>query len=597
MSATTKKAEVSRYVTKANLASAFFENAAVLGDKPLLFHKSKGKWTGKSWDEVADSVRRLAGALVAAGIKPRDRVLISAENRPEWAIADLAVMSIGAIVVPAYTTNTEDDHVYIMEHSGALIAITSGGLLASRVALAASRVQHMRMLITMDPDTKLPNLGERTVYRWQDLLTETEPLANIDSRIAAQDSDDTCCFVYTSGTGGRPKGVMLTHRSIQACINASIEILNEGGVGENQRFLSLLPLSHSYEHTAGMHLPIQTKSEVWYCESAEQIGANLQEVSPSLMTAVPRLYDVLHERIMRSIRTKGGFSETLFMETIRLGRKRLEGRTLLPHEFFLDLFLEKLIRQKIQVRLGGKLKYFISGGAALNPEIGSFFMALGVKLLQGYGQTEASPVISANRPGKIKIETVGPPVAGVEVRFADDGEILVRGDLLMKGYWRDDHSTAATIRDGWLYTGDLGSCDDDGYITITGRKKEIIVNSGGENIVPSRVEALLTIEPEIEQALVDGDRRPWLAAVIVPSAEARAAAVSDEALELLIAETVERANSRLSQIERVRRFIIADEGFTIKNSQLTATLKVRRHVVRAQYQDRLAALYARGKQD
>ena len=597
MSATTKKADMSRYVTKANLAGAFFENAAMLGAKPLLFHKSKGKWTGKNWDEVADSVRRLAGALVAAGIKPRDRVLISAENRPEWAIADLAVMSIGAIVVPAYTTNTEDDHVYIMEHSGALIAITSGGLLASRVALAASRVQHMRMLITMDPDTKLPDLGGRTFHTWQDLLAKTEPLVDIDSRIAAQNSDDTCCFVYTSGTGGRPKGVMLTHRSIQACINASIEILSEGGVEENQRFLSLLPLSHSYEHTAGMHLPIQTKSEVWYCESAEQIGANLQEVSPSLMTAVPRLYDVLHERIMRSIRTKGGFSETLFMETIRLGRKRLEGRTLLPHEFFLDLLLEKLIRQKIQARLGGKLKYFISGGAALNPEIGSFFMALGVKLLQGYGQTEASPVISANRPGKIKIETVGPPVAGVEVRFADDGEILVRGDLLMKGYWRDDHSTAATIRDGWLYTGDIGSCDDDGYITITGRKKEIIVNSGGENIVPSRVEALLTIEPEIEQALVDGDRRPWLAAVIVPSAEARAAAASDEALKLLIAETVERANSRLSQIERVRRFIIADEGFTTENSQLTATLKVRRHVVRAEYQDRLAALYTRGKQD
>ena len=588
---------MSRYVTKANLAGAFFENAAMLGAKPLLFHKSKGKWTGKNWDEVADSVRRLAGALVAAGIKPRDRVLISAENRPEWAIADLAVMSIGAIVVPAYTTNTEDDHVYIMEHSGALIAITSGGLLASRVALAASRVQHMRMLITMDSDTKLPDLGGRTGHTWQDLLAKTEPLADIDSRIAAQDSDDTCCFVYTSGTGGRPKGVMLTHRSIQACINASIEILSEGGVEENQRFLSLLPLSHSYEHTAGMHLPIQTKSEVWYCESAEQIGANLQEVSPSLMTSVPRLYDVLHERIMRSIRTKGGFSETLFMETIRLGRKRLEGRTLLPHEFFLDLLLEKLIRQKIQARLGGKLKYFISGGAALNPEIGSFFMALGVKLLQGYGQTEASPVITANRPGKIKIETVGPPVAGVEVRFADDGEILVRGDLLMKGYWRDDHSTAATIRDGWLYTGDIGSCDDDGYITITGRKKEIIVNSGGENIVPSRVEALLTIEPEIEQALVDGDQRPWLAAVIVPSAEARAEAASDEALKLLIAETVERANSRLSQIERVRRFIIADEGFTTENSQLTATLKVRRHVVRAKYQDRLAALYTRGKQD
>ncbi len=593
MNATTQTATSSPYVPKANLAAAFFEPAAVLGDTPLLFHKNQGKWVGRNWNEVADAVRRLAAALVAAGIKPLDRIVISAENRPEWAIADLAVMSIGAIVVPAYTTNTEDDHVYIMEHSGAVIAITSGGALANRVALAASRVQHIRMLITMDAGTKIPSLGNRPCHDWHSLLDNNEPLTDIENRIAQQNSDDTCCFVYTSGTGGRPKGVMLTHRSIQACIKASIEILREGGVEENQRFLSLLPLSHSYEHTAGMHLPIQTKSEVWYCESAEQIGANLQEVSPSLMTAVPRLYDVLHERIMRSIRTKGGLSEKLFMETIRLGRKRLEGKTLLPHEFVLDLFLEKLVRQKIQERLGGKLKYFISGGAALNPEIGSFFMALGVKLLQGYGQTEASPVISANRPGKIKIETVGPPVAGVEVRFANDGEILVRGDLLMKGYWRDDHSTAATIRDGWLYTGDIGSADEDGYITITGRKKEIIVNSGGENIVPSRVEALLTIEPEIEQAMVDGDRRPWLAAVIVPSDEARAKAASDDALKLLIAETVDRANSRLSQIERVRRFIIADEGFTNENSQLTATLKVRRHVVKARYQDRLDALYTR----
>ena len=593
MNTITQKVTFSHYISHANLASAFFKNAASEGEKPLLFHKKKGKWLGKNWDEVADAVRRLAGALVTNGINPGDRVLVSAENRPEWAIADIAIMAIGAIVVPAYTTNTEDDHVYIMEHSGAVAAITSGGVLANRLALAASRVDNIRILITMDPDTILPNLGAKILLDWQLLMKTNEPLVDIDRRIAAQYSDDTCCIVYTSGTGGRPKGVMLTHRSIQACITAAIEILKEGGVDNNQRFLSLLPLSHSYEHTAGMHLPIQTRSEVWYCESAEQIGANLQEVSPSLMTAVPRLYDVLHERIVRSVKTKGGLSEKLFLETLRLGRKRLAGKRLLPHEFVLDLLLEQLVRQKIQLRLGGKLKYFISGGAALNPEIGSFFMALGVKLLQGYGQTEASPVISANRPNKIKIETVGPPVSGVEVRFASDGEILVRGDLLMRGYWRDDHSTAAAIRDGWLHTGDIGSVDPDGYISITGRKKEIIVNSGGENIVPSRVEALLTIEPEIEQAMVDGDQRPWLAAVIVPSLEVRKNAGTEEILNQIVTETIERANSRLSQIERVRRFIIADDNFTTENSQLTATMKVRRHIVRAQYKDRLAALYTR----
>ncbi len=582
-----------RYIDTANLPRAFFDNAAETGQKPLFFAKRDGAWHGMGWDLVALSVRRLAGALIAAGITPHDRVIVSAENRPEWAIADLAIMAIGAIVVPAYTTNTEDDHHYIVEHSGAVAIITSGGLLASRLALAATRAPQIGLMIVMDPDSDVSVPATIAVHHWSDIMANTAPLADLNTHIEAIDSDDTCCLVYTSGTGGRPKGVMLTHRSIQACITASIEILQEGHVADNQRFLSLLPLSHAYEHTAGLHLPIQTRSEVWYCESAEQIGANLLEVSPTLMTAVPRLYDVLHDRIMRSIRTKGGLTETLFKETVRLGRKRLERRHLLPHEFILDRILDRLVRQKIRARLGGRLQYFISGGAALNPEIGGFFMALGVKLLQGYGQTEASPVISANRPGHIKIETVGPPVAGVEVRIAEDGEILVRGDLLMKGYWRDTNSTRAAIRDGWLYTGDIGAIDDDGFITITGRKKEIIVNSGGENIVPSRVEALLTIEPEIEQAMVDGDRRPWLAAVIVPSASANDAAHSTEELAELIAAAIDRANSRLSQIERVRRFVIADETFSTENSQLTATLKVRRHIVRAVYQDRLDALYTR----
>jgi len=309
------------------------------------------------------------------------------------------------------------------------------------------------------------------------------------------------------------------------------------------------------------------------------------------MTAVPRLYEVLHDRIMRGVRAKGGISEKLFMAAVKLGTKRYEGRRLLPHEFFINLLVDRLVRTKVRQRLGGKLHFFISGGAALNPEIGNFFMALGINLLQGYGQTESSPLISANRPNRIKIETVGPVVAGVDMRIADDGEILVRGDLLMKGYWRDDAATAAAIRDGWLHTGDLGSVDKDGYITITGRKKDIIVNSGGENIAPGRVEALLTIEPEIEQAMVDGDRRPWLSAVIVPSEELRNIATSPDALYTMVGEAVERANSRLSQLERVRRFIIADEPFSTENGEMTATLKVRRHVVRQVYGERIDALY------
>ncbi|MED5313175.1 MAG: long-chain fatty acid--CoA ligase [Pseudomonadota bacterium] len=583
--------EGTHYVEAANLPKAFFDNVEQGGDRKLLFEKRDGDWHGRSWREISDDVRRLAAVLVECGVEPGERVLISAENRPEWAIADLAIMAVGAIVVPAYTTNTEDDHHYIMDHSGASVAITSGGMLASRIALAANRAPSLRHLIVMDDGFVAPQDLRPELRYWGAAIEGADPLVDIDDRLAAQQPDDVCCFIYTSGTGGRPKGVMLTHRSIQANITAAVELLAEGKVVENQRFLSLLPLSHSYEHTAGMHLPFQILGEVWYCESTDQIANNLIEVSPTLMTAVPRLYEVLHDRIMRGVRAKGGVSEKLFMAAVRLGTKRLSGRHLLPHEFLLNLIVDRLVRTKVRARLGGQLKYFISGGAALNPEIGNFFMALGINLLQGYGQTEASPLISANRPGRIKIETVGPVVAGVDLRMADDGEILVRGDLLMKGYWRDEAATAGAIRDGWLHTGDLGEIDADGYISITGRKKDIIVNSGGDNIAPGRVEALLTIEPEIEQAMVDGDRRPWLSAVIVPSDELRNIATSPDALYTMVSEAVDRANSRLSQLERVRRFIIADEPFGTENGQMTATLKVRRHVVREIYGDRIQALY------
>ena len=579
------------YVEDANLPAAFFANVEDGGDSKLLFEKVETEWRGHSWHSVADDVRRLAAVLVNSGVEAGDRVMISAENRPEWAIADLAIMSIGAIVVPAYTTNTEDDHHFIMDHSGATVVITSGGMLATRLALAANRALSVHTMIVMSDAFTAPDGFRPNLHYWGAAIAGADPLADIDTRISAQRADDVCCFIYTSGTGGRPKGVMLTHRSVQANITAAIELLREGNVVDNQRFLSLLPLSHSYEHTAGMHLPFQIKAEVWYCESTDQIANNLVEVSPTLMTAVPRLYEVLHDRIMRGVRAKGGISEKLFMAAVELGTKRYEGRRLLPHEVFINLLVDRLVRTKVRQRLGGKLNFFISGGAALNPEIGNFFMALGINLLQGYGQTESSPLISANRPNRIKIETVGPVVAGVDMRIADDGEILVRGDLLMKGYWRDEAATAAAIRDGWLHTGDLGNVDNDGYITITGRKKDIIVNSGGENIAPGRVEALLTIEPEIEQAMVDGDRRPWLSAVIVPSEELRNIATSPDALFTMVGEAVERANSRLSQLERVRRFIIADEPFSTENGEMTATLKVRRHVVRQVYGERIDALY------
>jgi len=574
---------------QANLPAAFFAVAADNGGKTLLAAKREGEWQTMTYAEVADHVRRLAAALINQGIKPGDKIFISSENRPEWAIADLAIMAIGAVVVPSFVTNTIDDFAYIMAHSDAVLAITSGGELARKVAAATQRVDGVDRLIIMDETDDLNTAGLQ-VWRWSDLIETSLPLPDLEERMSGMAGDDVCCFIYTSGTGGRPKGVMLTHRSIQANIDAAIDLLAEGGVAENQRFLSLLPLSHSYEHTAGMHLPFQTRSEVWYCESADQIANNLAEVAPTLMTAVPRLYEVLHDRITRGIKAKGGVSEKLFRAAVRIGVKQIRNERLSVGEAMLNPVLDRLVRRKVKSRLGGRLNYFVSGGAALNPDIGEFFMALGVKILQGYGQTEASPLISANRPGQIKIASVGPSVRGVEVILSDDGEILTRGDMLMKGYWKDDEATAQTIQNGWLHTGDLGEVDDDGYITITGRKKDIIVNSGGDNIAPSRVEGVLTIEPEIEQVMVDGDKKPWLAAVVVPAPDLMQSS-SSEAVQAAVAEAINRANQRLSKLEQVRRFLVADEPFTTDNGQMTATLKTRRHVIRAVYGERLDALY------
>jgi long-chain acyl-CoA synthetase len=304
---------------------------------------------------------------------------------------------------------------------------------------------------------------------------------------------------------------------------------------------------------------------------------------------VPRLYEVLHDRITKGVAAKGGLSATLFHKAVQLGSKKWRGEWLGFGERMFDRILDKLVRKKVAMRFGGRLKYFVSGGAALNSEIGRFFLGLGVNILQGYGQTEASPLISANRPGDIRIETVGPSVSGVEVKCSAEGELLARGACIMNGYWQNEEATADTLRNGWLHTGDLAEISEDGFITITGRKKDMIVNSGGDNIAPSRVEAEFLVQPEIAQIMVAGDKRPWLAAIIVPSPEIDALPETEKFG--LIKQAVSRANSQLAAFERVRKFILSSHEFTIENNQMTPTLKVRRHIVLSVYQDKLDALY------
>jgi long-chain acyl-CoA synthetase len=585
-----------------SLPAMFFGQAERLGDQPFLWVKRDQRYQPITWALAARDVRQLAQGLGALGIGPGERVALVAENRPEWVIADLAVMCAGAITVPAYVTNTVEDHRHIFATSGARAVIVSTSSLSGRVLAAANQVDTMRTVIAIEPAAGQASTVD--VLSWDEVLTRGgDQPDNVTERIAELEPDDIACLIFTSGTGGVPKGVMTTHRNIIANCRGAYRLLELLGLGD-EVFLSFLPLSHAYEHTAGMMFPISIGAQIYFAEGAETLTANLLEARPTIMTAVPRLYETLHRRILIGMERKGGVARKMFDKAVTIGRKRAFFATPSLGERLIDPAFDRLVRAGVRRRFGGRLKAMVSGGAPLNSEIGSFFLALGVTLLQGYGQTEAGPVISCNSPARIKIDTVGPPLDGVRVRVADDGEILVAGDNVMKGYWNDPQATAQTLVDGWLHTGDIGQVDEDGYIRITDRKRDFIKNSGGEMVSPARVEGYLTLEPEIAQAMVFGDRQPYLVAIVVPDPEFAAGfagkngvpadmtVLADEPGFLkAIGAAVARVNRGLTPVERVRRFVITAEPFTIANGQMTPTLKVKRHAVREVYRATLDALY------
>jgi len=585
-----------------SLPAMFFEQAARLGDKPFLWAKRDGRYRSLSWAAAARDVRGLGRGLTTLGIGRGDRVALVAENRPEWVIADLAIMSAGAVTVPAYVTNTVEDHRHVFATSGAAAVIVSKPPLSARVLAAANQVESLHTVIAIEPAAGQASAVD--VLLWGDVLARgAEAADDAAERVARLAPDDLACLIFTSGTGGVPKWVMITHRNILANCRGAFRLLEILGLCD-EVFLSFLPLSHSYEHTAGLMFPISIGAQIYFAEGAETLAANLLEARPTIMTAVPRLYETMHRRITLGVERKGRVARRMFDQAVAIGRKRAALASPGLAERLIDPLLERSVRAGLRRRFGGRLKAMVSGGAALNPEIGSFFLALGVRLLQGYGQTEAAPVIACNVPSRIKIDTVGPPLDGVSVRIAEDGEILVAGDNVMKGYWNDPQATAQALVDGWLHTGDVGWIDPDGYICITDRKRDFIKNSGGEMISPARVEGYLTLEPEIAQAMVFGDRRPYLVAVVVPDPEFAAAFAAENGAAAEIAAlaadprftkamgaAVTRVNRALAPIERVRRFVVATDPFTIANGQMTPTLKVKRHAIRDAYGAAIAGLY------
>ncbi|WP_093315902.1 AMP-dependent synthetase/ligase [Sphingomonas jatrophae] len=581
----------------------FLDRAQTNGDAPFLWAKQDGAWQPTSWARAAEIVSSLSEGLKALGLQRGDRVMLVSENRPEWCLADLAIMAAGCVTVPTYTTNTERDHAHILENSGARAVIVSSAKLARTLLPAVLRSTACDHLIGIEPMRGAQ--GVQT-HDWAGLI-EAHPadLAATAAAALTLARDDLACIIYTSGTGGAPRGVRQHHGAILHNVAGCIDIISEDFFWGEEVFLSFLPLSHAYEHSGGQFLPIGLGGQIYYAEGLEKLASNIEETRPTIMVVVPRLFEVLRARILKQIEKQGRFATYLLDQAQGIAERDLAGRSRWTRlmDTPMELLLGRTLRPKIAARFGGRMKAMVSGGAPLNPEVGRFFHAMGLTLLQGYGQTESGPVISCNRPAAgIGMETVGPPLLNTEVRIAEDGEILVRGEQVMHGYWRNDQETARVLKDGWLYTGDVGHIDARGRIVITDRKKDLLINDKGDNVAPQRVEGMLTLEPEILQAMVHGDRRPYLVGLVVPDPEwladwaaregiAQPVGKDDPRLARALQAAVDRVNGGLSVIEKVRRIIVADEPFAIENEELTPSMKIRRHVLRARYGERLEGLY------
>ncbi|WP_458097438.1 AMP-dependent synthetase/ligase [Roseomonas sp. WA12] len=549
-------------------------------DKPMVRHWRNGGWQRTTWRDFAVAVANVAAGLRAQGVSPGDRVALVSDSRPEFLIADTAIMAIGAVTVPTYTTNTVADHAHILRDSGARAAIASTAALAARLREAAGPAHDgggLDLLVCLED---APNTTP-----WSSIAEIPGDLAMLVAEVQHIPEGRLACLIYTSGTGGLPKGVMLPHRAMLANTAGVRPFIQQLGLEwAGACYLSFLPLSHAYEHTVGGFLFPACGIEIVFSRGAERLAAEFGDVGPSLVTAVPRLFEVLRARILAGLEKEKPWKRRLFERALALGLRKMDGPRLNPLERLEDAVLDRLVRAKIRARFGPNLVAMVSGGARLDPDLSGFFLALGVTILQGYGQTEAGPVISVNLPWDNHRRSVGRPVEGVEARIAEDGELLIRGPLVMDGYWGDPDSTARTLEtpagesSPWLHTGDVGAIDEAGRITITDRKKDFIKTLGGDMVSPARIETLLMAEPEIAQAVVAGEGRPNIVALVVP---AEGAAPE---------KAIQRINGKLSSPERIRKWSVV-EPFTVESGTLTPTMKVKRRVVLDIHKAAIEALY------
>ena len=560
-----------------NLLNVFFKQYTKQNSKEIFLNWLKFPEKNYSWEETKVNIIKLAKEL-KKNLNKGERCLLVSENRPEWLISDIAIMLAGGITVPSYITYTEKDYEFIIDDCEPTIIIVSNQILFNKLKDVIPKKKFIKKIVLFDEIKK--NILSDQIIELKNILSSTlnfdenNPIINLNRK-------DPACIIYTSGTGGNPKGVVLSHGGILSNCEGAINLIKPI-LSSRTRFLTWLPLSHSYEHTV-QFVQISVGAKIYYAEGIDKLLKNMSECKPEIMTAVPRFYQNLYQKINSNFKKQTGFKKKIINATISLGNKKLNKDKLNFLQYLTNQICEILVRKKIKKQFGGSLKAFVSGGGALDQTIGRFLNSGGLPTLQGYGLTEASPVVSCNPLDNIKVDTVGLPFPGNEVKLEKDGEILVKGENLMIGYWNQPEETKKVIRDGWLYTGDIGEFKS-GYLKITDRKKDIIVNAGGDNISPLKVENLMTNQSEIEQCLVYGDGKNYLVALVVPSDEF----INEEDK---IKKKVEEINKELSVIEKIKNIIVVKEKFSIENRMLTPTLKLKRFKIIEKYKKQLENLY------
>lgn len=576
----------------------------------LIMRKFEGKYQGITHLQFKEETENLACGLSSIGVKKGDKVAIIAENRPEWVYSDMAILGLGAIDVPLYPSLTAESVEFILNNSESKGIIVSNKFQFNKILKIKDRCRHLKFIIVMndkdvEPDGKL--LFSFSRVQELGVIFKSNNPDYFNNSMRQINENELCTVIYTSGTTGEPKGVMLTHKNILSNVKAALEIFP---LDEKDIFLSFLPLCHIFERMAGYYTAFSSGGTICYAEGIESVAQNMLEVKPTIITTVPRLFERIYSKILKNVESQPASKQKIFFWAVETGKEYWHSKKMGSVPLSLSIknkLADRLVFKKLRERTGGNLRFFISGGAPLSRELGEFFEAVGLRIVEGYGLTESSPVIAANKPDDYKFGTVGKPMPGVEIKIAPDGEILARGPNIMQGYYKNRKETEEALKDGWLHTGDIGVFDADGFLMITDRKKHLFKTSTGKYIAPTPIENLFLTSKYIDQFVLIGDRRMFLSALIVPDFESIKEYADthkikynnvEELIKLkdiydLIEKDMGQVQKKLANYEKVRKFALLDKPFSLESGEITPSLKIRRKFVEERYGHLIEEMYSK----